>query len=701
MQVWHLHTSSQSLVFASISDAMPEVIYWGSSLGADVDLSSFMALHEADVAGGMLDQNPPLSICPEAARTFSGHPGLMARDQYGHVLRPCFKVISSQQSDTHVTCVLEDKDLKMTYEMAAWVCDQSDVIGLKAEIKSETPVTVGHFAAPVLPAPHYATKMIDVSGKWAGEFQLNHISWAPGCRLRENRTGRSGHEHFPAILLPEKNTTYASGNSFGISFGWSGGHRMIAEELSDGRRQVQFSTALDSEATAITHLETPPIYLAYSTTGLNGIATSWQAFIRNNLLKLPQKSLPRPVHYNCWEAVYFDHDLENLKKLVEVAASIGAERFVLDDGWFGKRHDDTTSLGDWHIDLEKYPQGLTPLIEKVHQTGMDFGLWVEPEMISEQSDLFQRHPEWVLGPKTQAIGRQQMLLDMSLEDVRSYLYDILSGLLSKYAISYLKWDHNRVLPISDTRQTKGLYKLIDRLRHDFPEVEIESCASGGARLDYGILERTQRVWLSDSNDALQRAKIQHVSALFLPAIVVGSHVGPDPCHTSGRSHRLSFRAWIAASRHLGFEMDLLQLSEVERETLTRITAWWKSQRAWMLQADLLLLDNGDPAVLAEQHLSQDKQKFVAFITQSVESTQVLPRPICFLNLEPRARYRISLVNRDEVSAASRGKQPLKTQDLILSGEALMRKGLSLPCSFPESIWVIEGQIVSDPSLKQL
>ena len=221
---------------------------------------------------------------------------------------------------------------------------------------------------------------------------------------------------------------------------------------------------------------------------------------------------------------------------------MGAERFVLDDGWFGRRDDDTTSLGDWTVDRAQMARGLHPLIAHVHALGMTFGLWFEPEMVNPDSDLLRAHPDWLLGPADQVTGRNQMVLNLALPEVQDNLFRQVSAILTEYPIDYVKWDHNRLLPVVDAAQTRGTYALLDRLRAAHPTVEIESCASGGGRIDAGILARTQRVWLSDSNDALERLRIQHDAALFLPAAVTGSHVGPRHCHTSGRVLPMAFRA---------------------------------------------------------------------------------------------------------------------------------------------------------------
>ena len=231
---------------------------------------------------------------------------------------------------------------------------------------------------------------------------------------------------------------------------------------------------------------------------------------------------------------------------------MGAERFVLDDGWFGSRNDDTSSLGDWDVDKTKFPNGLGPLIKHINEIGMEFGIWFEPEMISPNSNLYRSHPNWILGDEKQLLGRNQYVLDLNKIEVHNYLFEKISKILNENNISYIKWDHNRVLPYPDQNQVKGFYKLLDKLRSFFPHVEIESCSSGGGRIDYGVLKRTHRVWLSDSNDALVRFRMQNNASIWLPSEVVGSHVGPRKCHTSGRVLNMSLRAWVAASRHMGF-----------------------------------------------------------------------------------------------------------------------------------------------------
>ena len=320
-----------------------------------------------------------------------------------------------------------------------------------------------------------------------------------------------------------------------------------------------------------------------------------------------------------------------------------------------------------------------------------FGIWFEPEMINPDSDLYRLHPDWAMGGEDQVLGRSQMALDMANPDVRDHIFKCIAAILSAHEIDYIKWDHNRVLPYPDQSQTYGSYALIDALRAAFPKVEIESCASGGGRIDMGILSRTHRVWLSDSNDALERMPMQHNAALFLPAAVTGSHVGPRVSHTSGRQLDIRVRAWIAAQRHMGFEMDPRELTEDEAEVLTRVTAWWKSNRHWMLDADILRLESSDPSVVAEQHQSRDQERFVAFVGKRDTSSQIAPRPLRLAGLDAEAQYRVGLVNRDDLVRLSRGQVALKDGTVTLSGRYLMSQGLAMPWSYPGTIWVLEGR----------
>ena len=691
IRTWRLDAGQQTVVLACQRDRLAEAVYWGALLPPDEDLETLWRCSALDVTGGMLDANPDLSICPEASRTFPGQPGLILRNSDGRPLLPkfCFENESLSGEDLSLTFI--DQTHVLAYTAIFRSDAETGLVTAQARLHASRPIHLHWLSAPVLPAPQSAIEMIDVSGRWCREFQLNRIPWTAGMRYRENRTGRTGHEHFPALILPGLGATNACGEAWALHYGWSGGHRMIAEELPDGRRQIQFGHAARMEVEPREEFETAPLYLSYSVDGINGCAVAFQRHLRDRIVRFPEPDRPRPVHYNCWEAVYFDHDLPKLKDIASRAAALGAERFVLDDGWFGERDDDTRALSDWQVDPRKYPEGLDPLISHVHGEGMSFGIWFEPEMINPDSNVHREHPDWALGSEDQLLGRHQKAINMALPEVRDFLYDRIAPLLRDHAIDYIKWDHNRVLPMPDANQARGTYELIDRLRAEFPEIEIESCASGGGRIDFGILERTHRVWLSDSNDALERLHIQHNAALFLPACVTGSHVGPRTCHTSGRTLSIGFRAWVAAQRCMGFEMDPRELTEEEAETLTRVTSWWKANRHWLMKADILRLDTVDPAIIAEQQLAADAKRFVVFAGRAATSAQIAPRPLRLTRLDPEARYAVRLANADEIPKLSRGATVPREEPIVLSGQYLTRHGLSLPWSFPQSMWVIEGE----------
>lgn len=688
---WRLDDGYQTLVLGCEKDRLPEVVYWGGALPAEEDLAELSAAWRFDVSGGMLDANPDLSICPEASRTFPGEVGLKLRALDGKPITPDFRFRDAIGHEGGLALICADDANGLIYTASFRVNRATRVIEARAKLEAETPVHLQWLAAPVFPAPQSADEMIDFSGRWCGEFIPQKTAWAAGLRARDNHTGRTGHEHFPGLIVPCRGATNCVGDVYAFHYGWSGGHRMVAEELADGRRQIQFGHASDLERDPGTSFETATLYASYSRTGLNGCGVAFQRHLRDEVIRMPDAARPRPVHYNCWEAVYFDHKLDELKAIAERAADLGAERFVLDDGWFGKRDGDTSALADWVVDERKYPDGLTTLIHHVHGLGMRFGIWFEPEMINPDSDTYRAHPDWALGDRDQLLGRNQMALNMALPEVRNYLYDRIAAVLGDNDIDYIKWDHNRVLPVADAAQTRGTYALLDRLRADFSKVEIESCASGGGRIDFGILQRTHRVWLSDSNDALERLRIQHDAALFLPMTVTGSHVGPRVCHTSGRVLDIRFRAWVAAQRHMGFEMDPRELTDDEAAVLKDVTAWWKTNRDWMAGSDILRLDSADPAVIAEQQMSRDGERFVLFAGKMATSTQIAPRPLRLTGLDPNVRYKVELINRGDAVALSRGNPALKQGPVEVSGAYLMGHGLTLPWSFPEQMWVMEGQ----------
>lgn len=677
MTLWRIDTPAQTMVLGS-DGGMACCHYWGAPLPGGTDLEALAAAGAGGITGGMLDALPPLSLIPEARRSFPGQPGLVAF-QNGLPLEPEWRFDGAEQGDA-LTLRHVAPGLRLDITIRA---RDHGLIGLSARLSSDAALTLHHLAL-ALPVPAHLTQLSELAGRWTREFQPVTSTLDHGARLRDARTGRSGHEHPPHLWLTTPGATNTAGEAVALHYGWSGGHRMLVEALPEGRRQIQLGHCSGSERSPGTVFDTAEIWLTRGDAGLNSVAIPFQRTIRD---ALPPARQPRPVHYNGWEAIYFRHDAAELSDIAERAAALGAERFVLDDGWFGRRDDDTSSLGDWAIDPRKHPHGFQPLIDRLRALNMRFGLWFEPEMINDDSDLHRAHPDWVLGPADQIRGRNQLHLDMARGEVRDHLFDRIGGILAAWEIDYVKWDHNRLTPYPDAAQTRGVYALLDRLRAAHPQVEFESCASGGGRIDAGILTRCGRVWLSDSNDAIERLRIQHHAAMLLPACVTGSHVGPRDCHTSGRVLPMALRAWTAAQRHMGFEMDPRELTDPEAKTLSRVTAWWKANRDWTMAGDIWRLDRPTGA-LAEMQMAADGHRLVVFAAQIDAPVAVQPPPLRLTGLDPAAHYRLTMLEHprghpSSVVALSRGP-------VTLPGAALMAQGVALPPAFPQTIAVIEG-----------
>ncbi len=701
-QYCRLDSKRQTLVFAS-TGGVPECIYWGTRLPDNENLHEFFVNQQQPIPGAALDNSVPLSLCPEESQGFQGYPGLQASTLDGRRVLSFFRLHKTLQQDNEFVFILNDTENGMQLSQSIRLDPDSETVQAQSRLEftnRQKPILrIDWLSAPVLPVPDSVTQIMDFAGRWCGEFQPQSVPWNLGIHSRESREGRTSHSHVPLMFTGDR-IRNTEGEVYGWHLAWAGGHRMIAEELVDGRRQVQFGAIHDTQLSDgnNTEITTPILYMSYSDQGLNDIMQSFHGVARQSIVEFPDPERFRPVHYNCWEAIYFDHDLDTLKTIASGAAKIGAERFVLDDGWFSGRIHDRAALGDWTVDKNKYPEGLQPLIDHIHAEGMTFGLWVEPEMINPDSDLYRIRPEWVLGPQAGPEGRQQLVLDLNQDGVCEYLFSALDKLLTEYPIEYLKWDHNRVCLGASSSQTHALYQLLSQLHDAHPGVEIESCASGGGRIDFGILRYTQRVWLSDSNDALERWRMQHEAALLLPPEITGSHVGPLHCHTSGRILPMSFRSWVAASRHLGMEMDVRELSEEEVETLSSIIQWWKTNRDWLFTGKLFRLDSHDPAIVGEITVAESSQNFVVFAAQMTTSARHGTRMLRLTGLEPDSIYCLRMLEPEQISAnvtrfwASTLCSP---DGLVLSGQSIMQHGIGLPVTLPSTMIVIEGERIQD------
>lgn len=694
--LYRLDGGHRTAVFACFDHGVPCLVHFGASLPEADDLAALAIATIPNVSAGQIDPFQPLTLCPLAITGWQGHPGTILQDAQGRDYLANLKLVAIEADGTDGVCfMLHDRGNEdgVRLEITARLDPATGLLHLTHCLTLPAGMSSSWLAAPAFPAPVGMSRIIDHSGRWCGEFRRQETTFRTGAHVRESREGRTGHAHFPGLTLASTATGEHTGVCLAATLCWSGGHRMLAEELPDGRRQIQFGV-LD-HGLARGEIISPTLMLAWSDDGFNGVSQALHSHLR--ALQAPvnvrRGREPHPVHYNCWEAVYFRHDLEELKAIATRAANLGAERFVLDDGWFRGRNDDTSSLGDWEIDTAKFPDGLTPLINHVHSEGMRFGLWFEPEMVNRDSDLFRAHPDYMLGPDDQPSGRNQHVLDMARQDVREHLFKQISAILASHAIDYIKWDHNRPLTGGGPEQARGFMALLGNLVRAHPDVDFESCSSGGGRIDFSVLELASRVWLSDSNDALERLRMQHEAGRWIAPEVQGSHVGPRHCHTSGRELSMSFRAWVAAQRHMGFEMDPRELTSEEAETLSRVTAWWKQNRSFLFSGALYRLESGDSEVFAEMTVDPDKSRFILFAGQAGASEQISRRSLVAAGLASEAIYEVRLVNPEDVSRRANRRIVNALADggtMRLSGAFLMSTGVRLPNAAPASMTVVEG-----------
>ena len=697
-------------------DGLPAILHYGARLAPDTDLDALARSRTPPLPNATLDVVPAVSLSPEPARGFMGHPGLLAQRDGGRTGGRLALV--DHEADAHrARFTARDARRGLLLECRLALDPETDVATFRSILVNEAEpshrdggageLRVEWLAAPVLPVPGHFTERLRFQGRWCAEFDAVRRPIGRGMSADENRRGRTSHESFPGTVLLAPQTSHAAGDAIGAHLAWSGNHRLVVERTAEGVTQFQagrLDMAGEVRLRPGESVETPDLFLARSSRGTNGASAKFHHHVRARILSFPRPDRPRPVTVNTWEAVYFDHEMGRLKALADRAATVGAERFVLDDGWFGRdgrgRDDDTTSLGDWFVDARKYPHGLGPLVDHVTGLGMEFGLWVEPEMVNVDSGLFREHPDWVLGIDQELRnvdnmipGRQQFLLDMTREEVRDHLYERLAALLSDHAIGYLKWDMNRNLVLPADRsgrpaaraQVEGLYALIDRIRATFPHVEIESCASGGARIDFEILERTHRFWASDSNDPVERMRIQMGFSHFLPPEVMGAHVGPAWCHTSGRGTRLPLRALVASWGHMGLELDLAALSDDELRLAGLAVERHKGDRDVWHGGRLHRLDHPDEALLAVMGVAPDGARARLVVTQLDRPRDTIPLPLRLTGLDAATLYRVRLETAPDVALMGNRAFGNPLMDGVdLSGAVLMEIGLQLPIMYAQT-----------------
>jgi alpha-galactosidase len=692
-----LRAGETSLVLDVSGPGLPVVLHWGADLGESATWPE--GLTDPPLARSALDAPVPLSLLPERSAGWRGRPGLTG-DSSRERWSTAFALHDVRRKGAgRVVVAAADEvaglSLRTELELAA-----SGVLRMRHILRNEsdTPYAVQELAC-VLPLPGQAEELLDLTGRWCRELHPQRLPLVFGAHVREDRHGRTGHDATLVLAAGTPGFGFRHGEVWGVHLAWSGDHTTYAERLPDGRAVIGAAELLGPGEVVLApgdEYATPELLAAYSVEGLDGLSRVFHGWAR---ARPRHPRSPRPVVLNTWEAVYFRHDLHELTELADVAAQLGVERFVLDDGWFRRRRDDSAGLGDWYVDDTVWPQGLGPLIEQVRARGMEFGLWVEPEMVNPNSDLYRAHPEWILssGGRVPPTWRGQQVLDLSRPEVCGYLLERLDALLSEYDISFLKWDHNRDLvePGHEGRpavhgQTLAAYRLLDELRARHPGVEIESCASGGARVDLGILARTDRVWASDTNDALERQSIQRWTGLLLPPELVGSHVGPPTAHTTGRTHALSFRVGTALFGHFGLEWDVRQASGEERGRLAASIAFYKQHRALLHSGDVVRADLADASTWLHGVVASDLGDALFAFVQLATSAGEVPVPVRLPGLDPERSYRVEPVTVAGWPALQSRTPPpwLAAGGITASGRLLGTVGLSVPALMPEQLLLL-------------
>ena len=699
----YLRRDGVSVLFDARGPVQPTLVHWGADLG-ELTVQDCEAVALATIGAiphAVLDGPVPKGLLPERAVGYRGRPGL-AGHRHGADFAPQLGLvgIERQASDPDVVFALADEVAGLAVR-SRWKLEAAGLLQVQHEVTNTgtAPYQLAEVGI-VLPVPPVATEILDLTGRWCRERAPQRRPLQLGAWTRENRRGRTAADSSYVTVVGSAGFSNRSGSVWAVHLGWSGDQVSWAESQPDGTRALGVAELLtpgEIELQAAENYTTPTAFAVYSDAGLDGVADRFHRYVRS---RPTHPRTPRPAVLNTWEAVYFDQSLDRLKGLADRAAEVGIERFVLDDGWFGGRRDDTTSLGDWYVSTDIWPTGLEPLITYVTGLGLKFGLWVEPEMINPDSDLFRAHPDWVLAApgRLPPISRHQHVIDLANPDAFAYIFSRLDALLTEYDISYLKWDHNRDLVNAQHdgragihRQTLAIYRLLDQLKDKHPAVEIESCASGGARVDLGILARTDRVWASDCNDALERQQIQRWTALLLPPELIGTHVGPLAAHTTGRTHSLSFRIATALFGHFGVEWDIVSATPEDRAGLAAAIGVYQRLRPMLHSGTVVNVDHPDPAATVAGVVANDQSTALFSYVQLASGLTEAPVPVRFAGLDPARRYAVTpvllaggpaLIERTPAAWIAAG-------GITLSGQALQTVGLQLPILQPEQSLLLE------------
>lgn len=590
-------------------------------------------------------------------------------------------VYAGEEEAETLEIILKDTATDIRVILKYGVLENQDVITRSVVIinDGEMPVKINRAHSLSMDMPYGDWEWMHFHGRHAMERQVERVPLLHGVQESGSTRGTSSHQQNPSVLLCEKNCTETSGYCMGAVLMYSGGFQTQIELDQLNQTRIVMGIHPDTFCWTLNGGEsfyTTEVILSCSDEGMDKLSGRFHRVIREHVCRGKYKMTERPVLINNWEATYFDFDEEKIFNIAKQASELGVDMMVLDDGWFGKRDSDSTGLGDWFVNEDKIKGGLEKLVKRINGLGMKFGIWFEPEMISEESNLYKEHPDWAIqipGRKPMR-GRYQLVLDMTRQDVRDYLYRQISNVLDCANVEYIKWDMNRSISdwyspgLSSGRQSEmphryvlGLYELLERLTTDYPDVLFEGCSGGGGRFDAGMLYYCPQIWCSDDTDAYERTKIQYGTSFFYPVSAVGSHVSAVPNHQTGRITPLETRAVTAMAGSFGYELDLNTLSEEEKAEVAEQIVRFKKYGP--------LIHNGSYHRLSNP--MEDKFAIWSFVSE--DKKQVLVHGMIFRTEANMLRYPVRLRGLDAAK-----KYRLDETGKIFTGKALMEAGILLP-----------------------
>ena len=695
-------TKQTALLSAPTSSLLIEVVngalvirHWGAPiLGQNHDIA---LASQVSIANSSWDEPQLPGLMRESARGFLGRPTLSGH-RNGKAWSTKFEVTDFHHQGNHCKVTLRDFHTELEV-IVTFDLDAFGVLIQKATVKNigNSDYVLNEFIH-WLPLPREATQTLDFAGRWSNERQPQRRDIQIGTWVRESREGRSGHNFSIADIALTAQTSFQSGSAWATSIAWSGNSHYLVELGFDGQQSIgagELLLAGEVILKANESYQAPALFAVYSNQGLDGVSAAFHSHLRAREI---HPTRPRPLTLNMWEALYFDHNEDKIRALVDVAAEVGVERVVLDDGWFHSRRNDRSGLGDWVIDSAVWRNGLTPVIEYINSKGIEFGLWFEGEMVNPDSDLFRAHPEWILheGDRTPPLWRHQLVLDLGHEDAYKHVLEQTSSVLAAHNIVYIKWDHNRVLVDAGhlgaagvRRQTQAIYRLFAELKKRHAGLEIESCASGGARIDLGVIDLVDRFWTSDNNDALERQTIQRWTAQVIPPELLGTHIGPTHGHQTGRTLELSMRATTALFGHAGIEWNITEATEQERKHLATWAKYYKENRGLLHTGKMVRVDYPEAHAYLHGVTAHDRSRAIFAYVQLTPNVAIHPSPLKFPGLDQSASYTVKAVFPAGKPRFMLITPPEWMSGITLSGSALASIGVTAPILAPANAFLIE------------